>query len=55
MATGRRVGNPPSNSTTANAHTTSGQGAVAVDPDDLKRDIDKYDDDLGDSKGPNSL
>ena len=31
---------------------TVGEGAVGIDPDDVKRDLEKYDEDMGDSKGP---
>lgn len=57
MAMRRRVGGGGGSSqstagSTAVAIGNSEGGAVAMDPDDLKRDLHKYEDDMGDSKGP---
>ena len=55
MAMRRRVAGNSSQSTTGSttvASSNSEGGAVAMDPDDLKRDLHKYEDDMGDSKGP---
>lgn len=55
MAMRRRVGGGGGQSfagSTAVAAGNNEAGAVAVDPDDVKRDLHKYDDDMGDSKGP---
>lgn len=55
MAMRRRVGGGSSQSAAVNtalAPSNSEGGAVATDPDDLKRDLHKYEDDMGDSKGP---
>lgn len=55
MAMRRRVGGGSSQSTAVNTAVAAGNsegGAVATDPDDLKRDLYKYEDDMGDSKGP---
>ena len=55
MAMRRRVGGGSGQSTAVNTAVAAGNsegGAVATDPDDLKRDLYKYEDDMGDSKGP---
>ena len=54
MAMRKRVtqGGGQSNSSSTLPPVTVGEGAVGIDPDDVKRDLEKYDEDMGDSKGP---